>query len=595
MILCGILAYYSKQSFSESNIKDCISSLELIEHRGPNDKGIVLIDTINSLYKHYNKSQIIDNTILNEYSLGFNCNLILAHNRLSIIDLSTNAHQPMFFNNSWIVYNGEVYNYVELKKELIDLGYYFNSTSDTEVVLKAYHFWGKECIKKFNGMWSFVIWDGNKNKLFCSNDRFGVKPLYYLNNNNQVIFTSEIKQFKSFSNIELSINQKNSNLYISRGIHPLDNSTYYNEISRFPKSHTLDLDLKKEKLSFNFYKYYDLYNLPQKKIAHENAKFELKELLKNAISIRTRSDVNLGVSISGGIDSTLILQYLVQLQNGNKISTFSSITPGSSSDESYYINKVNDFYNTIPNYSNPIIEFEREDFNNFLKQIEFPPVTMSFYAQWLISRLMHNKNITINLVGQGADEIFGGYHTHYFRFLRYLIIKGKLISYFSELNAYSKIKGLNKINLHKIILSDLLTLFYYKSGIKKLDQRFNLERFSVIELIKIFKNDLIKYELPFFLHSDDRSSMGHSVETRHPFLDYRVVNFGYSLPNNLCLSKGWSKFILRNMIDNNLRDIKWRVDKKGFTTPFEDIAKNINGKPISIFDFRSYCFDTIFK
>ena len=536
MILCGILAYYSKQSFSESNIKDCISSLGLIEHRGPNDKGIVLIDTINSLYKHYNKSQIIDNTIHNEYSLDFNCNLILAHNRLSIIDLSTNAHQPMFFNNSWIVYNGEVYNYVELKKELIDLGYYFNSTSDTEVILKAYHFWGKECIKKFNGMWSFVIWDGNKNKLFCSNDRFGVKPLYYLNRHNQVIFTSEIKQFKSFSNIELSTNQKNANLYISRGIHPLDNSTYYNEINRFPKSHTLDLDLKKEKLSLNFYKYYDLYNLPQRKIAHENAEFELKELLKNAISIRTRSDVNLGVSISGGIDSTLILQYLVQLQNGNKISTFSSITPGSSSDESYYINKVNDFYNTIPNYSNPIIEFEREDFNNFLKQIEFPPVTMSFYAQWLISRLMHNKNITINLIGQGADEIFGGYHTHYYRFLRYLIIKGKLISYFSELNAYSNIKGLNKINLHKIILSDLLTLFYYKSGIKKLDQRFNLERFSVVELIKIFKNDLTKYELPFFLHADDRSSMGHSVETRHPFLDYRVVNFGYSLPNNFCLN-----------------------------------------------------------
>ena len=221
---------------------------------------------------------------------------------------------------------------------------------------------------------------------------------------------------------------------------------------------------------------------------------------------------------------------------------------------------------------------------------------MSFYAQWLIAKLMKEKGVTINLVGQGADEIFGGYHTHYYRYLRFLLLKGKIYKYFSELNAYSELRGVDKNVLHRIVVKDLAVLMAYKSGLRKIDNKLMNDNFKTSDITQFLKNDLLIYEMPYFLHSDDRSSMAHSIETRHPFLDYRIVDFGYQIPENFYFSKGWSKYILRQLLPDSLALIKWRKDKKGYTVPNDYFIKIItdhsNNPNLS---FRKKCMDVIYN
>ena len=588
--MCGILTYFTKGKVSENMMSDFIDSLQLVSHRGPDTSGLILINTKNGQCKSFFGSKI-------EYlnvDLSKNYNMIIGHKRLKVIDISDNGAQPMNFTDYWITYNGEIYNYIEIKNELIENGYTFKSSSDTEVILKAYDLWGMKCVEKFNGMWSFVIFNSKKEEIFVSNDRFGVKPLYYYTTKNDIIFGSELKQFKSFRSVNLSINKNNIDVYLKIGVNPTDYSTYYNEVKKFPNGNNLAFDLSKPHNDLAFVNYYNIHNITKKSIEFSDAKVELSALLSNSVKIRMRSDVKIGSSISGGIDSTLILQYL-NFFSEERIPTFSSISPNMPGDESNFINLVNNYFNVVPHYSLPLEEANKSDFERFLNQLELGPRTMSFYAQWLISKLMRKNNVTINLVGQGADEIFGGYHTHFFRYFRFLILKGRIITYFKELNAYSELKGIEAKKVHKIVLGDLMILFSYKTGLKKIDSKYNFERLKIVDMIEIFKSDFTNYELPFFIHSDDRSSMGHSIETRHPFLDYNVVEFGLGLPDKFLFRKGWSKYILRSIITDNLSAIKWRRDKKGFSVPHNLLKNKIFKNDLNEFQFRKKCIDIILK
>jgi asparagine synthase (glutamine-hydrolysing) len=355
----------------------------------------------------------------------------------------------------------------------------------------------------------------------------------------------------------------------------LDNTTYFNEIKRFPKSSLLKFDFS----NFNkeeHIQYYSIYNVKKRfELNFSDAIHEFSSLLTQSIEIRKRSDVKLGVSISGGIDSTLILQFLNQFTDNEKVQTFSAISPNKIGDESKFIYEVHKHFDVDTCFSYPLKEFNEADFYDFLDHVEFPVKTMSFYAQWNISKLMKSKGVTINLVGQGADEVFGGYRTHYIRYLRHLILKGNLITYFREVNAYSELKGIRKNILHRIVILDIGVLLMFKVGLRKIDVKMLNHWNKTSDITDFLKNDLNFYQLPFFLHSDDRSSMAHSIETRHPFLDYRIVDFGYSLSNEFCFKNGWSKYILRQSINDSLSRIKWRKDKKGYTVPNDELIKKI--------------------
>ncbi len=594
--MCGILAYYSKSHLNSKEISDSIQSLKSIKHRGPDGEGLVLINTNTGNHKIL-KTKDTPSDIEIKDTLTSDFNLLIGHRRLKIIDLTSYGHQPMEFKNNWISYNGEIYNYLEIKKELQIEGYKFKSSSDTEIVLKAYHCWGEKCLQKFNGMWSFIIWDNNLKSLFISNDRFGIKPLYVYKSSEKTIFTSEIKQFHFFNSIIKTKNIENCNLYLQYGYQPLDRTTYFNEISRFPCGSSLIFNF-----SNNFHEtlksYFSINNISvDNKWTSKNAITTLKNTLSDAITLRHRSDVELGISISGGIDSSILVQYgfdIHQLKFNKKLKSFSAVSPNMEGDESEFIHEVLNNYDLDSHFINPYESFDKNDFIKFVKQLEFPPTTTSFYAQWLVFRLMSQKGVKVNLVGQGADEVFGGYHSHYFRYFRTLIFKGKIMSYFSEINAYSEIREISRINLHKIVLSDTITFLKYKTELKKLDNKLLNYWYKINDLTDLLKSDFSTYQLPFYLHSDDRNSMSHSVETRHPFLDYRVVELGYSLPNNFLLKNGWSKYILRKILDESLEKIKWRRDKKGYTVPDSEIVRKLLPESKNLtFDFRQFCLSQI--
>ena len=596
--MCGILAYYSKSYLKSEEISDSIHSLNSIKHRGPDGEGVVLINTNTGNHKIL-KTKDTPSDIEIKNTLTSDFNLLIGHRRLKIIDLTSSGHQPMEFENNWISYNGEIYNYLEIKKELQIEGYKFMSSSDTEIVLKAYHCWGEKCLQKFNGMWSFVIWDNNLKSLFISNDRFGVKPLYFYKSSEKAIFTSEIKQFHFFNSILKTKNIENCNLYLDHGYQPLDQSTYFNEINRFPCSSSLVFNFSNN-FQENPKSYYSIYNIKiNNKWVFNDAITILKNTLSDAITLRHRSDVELGISISGGIDSSILVQYgfdIHQLKFNKKLKSFSAVSPNMKGDESEFIHEVLNNYDLDSHFINPYESFNKSDFIKFLNQLEFPPKSTAFYAQWLVSRLMSQKGVKVNLVGQGADEVFGGYHSHYFMYFKTLILKGKIMSYFSEISAYSEIREVSKINLHKIVLSDVTTFLKYKTELKKLDNKLLNYCHKINDLTSFLKSDFSSFQLPLYLHSDDRNSMSHSVETRHPFLDYRIVELGYSLPNNFLLKNGWSKYILRKVLDDSLVKIKWRKDKKGYTVPDSEIMGKVLPKSENLnFDFRQFCLNQIVK
>ena len=380
--MCGILAYYSKSYLKSEEISDSIHSLNSIKHRGPDGEGVVLINTNTGNHKIL-KTKDTPSDIEIKNTLTSDFNLLIGHRRLKILDLSNNAHQPMNFNKIWLTYNGEIYNYLEIKNELKLLGYDFITSSDTEVLLKAYDYWGVKCLEKFNGMWSFVLWDGNKNEIIISNDRFGIKPLYKYSTQKIQIYFSEIKQLKYFKEEAITLNQKNCDLFINTGFQPYETETYFNEIKRFEKGQYEILNCKTG-VSISD-KYYQLHSIVPNKINFNERLEEFNYLFDDAVYIRTRSDVEIGIAISGGVDSSLILERISNLKlfKANNLQSFSAVFPNTNADESFFINKLLEQFQLQSNFINPIEFLDAQSFKGHIKAIEFPPSSMTYFSQFI--------------------------------------------------------------------------------------------------------------------------------------------------------------------------------------------------------------------
>ena len=298
--MCGILSYYKKEGLSKDDIAESIHSLASINHRGPDGEGVCLINT---------KTKQIVSLRTPLTPLDYKCDvnsftdiedgkfdLLFGHKRLSIFDLTTAGHQPMIFEDGLvIVFNGEVYNFWEIREELKQKGYVFKTNSDTEVIIRAYQEWGEACLNKFNGMWAIVIYDSVKDKLFISKDRFGVKPLYFLENSECLIFASEIKQFRSFKKQTFSLNKVSIQTFIDEGSLDYDDTTFYNEVTRYRAGFFSSYFFSNQKIVGKSY-----YTLPSQtiKIKEEDAFEEYNRLFSLAVSRRMRADVKIGVAIS---------------------------------------------------------------------------------------------------------------------------------------------------------------------------------------------------------------------------------------------------------------------------------------------------------
>lgn len=570
--MCGILAYFNRNGIKHEQLSNSLSALKKINHRGPDGEGLVLINSKTGEFYNVITNETpkgnFKNTISPDEAANLNFDLLFGHRRLSIIDLSINGHQPMYDDNgNWIVFNGEIYNYIELRNELKKSNCTFKTESDTEVILKAYQIWGVNCVKKFNGMFSIVLFDKAKQQLFVVNDRYGVKPLYSYINSNELILSSEIRQIKEYKP-QLTYNSNSITNFVSHMYLDNTNDTFYNEIQRYPCAHFSEFKLHEKN---NIIQSEAYYKLEDTVINYSNPVEEFKHLLTDAVKIRLRSDVPVGFASSGGLDSSSILYVAYNLLKASNpdpnVETFSAIFPGTPGDESKYIKIVEEHLKIKSNYTNPLNEFNLNDLEDLIDHQEVPIQSMSFYAEWCVSRMVKKENVKVLLIGQGGDEILAGYHHHFYRYCRQLIMQGKILKYLSLIKKYAEIKGFKVNDLHKRILNEVKLSLKFKLGLQTLGTVLNTKWNKADKLIDLLKMDMLEFTLPTYLRSGDRSSMAFSIEARHPFLDYRLVDFCYSLPDDKKIKDGWQKWILREAMPEMPDSIRMRKDKIGFTAP----------------------------
>lgn len=572
--MCGIFGVLDNKS--EVDIFKLRKISELLSHRGPDDEGYFLASS-NAGDQNYYKGEVSSASLnLNNISNAVgSINLALLHRRLSIIDLTDSGHQPMNYADRFtIILNGEIYNYLEIKNELKAKGYTFKSESDTEVVLAAFMEWGNDCMKRFNGMWAFAIWDRKENKLLLSRDRFGVKPLYYYNKNGVFIFCSEIKGIRAYLGNNISIRPKAIAKFLEIGEYTVgeDDETMFCDIKQLLPGHNIII----RNTSINIINYWKL-NIKEGKNSLEKNIEEFKELFYDSIKLRLRSDVEVGSCLSGGIDSSSIVSFTSSKFN-KRLHTFSIIWPGEKCDESKFVAFVNNRHNCYAHAFRPELENVLDIIDKVTWYQELPLATGSLIAQWFVMREAKKEGIKVLLDGQGADEVTAGYP----RFIRSFLNEMILGLTFKQI-----IDNKNLLFQYGYSLRSLMSIFKsimnYKLG-------YENERRFFTSLNSHLKYELEEYCLPTLLHYEDRNSMAHSVESRVPFLDYRLVEFLFSVSADQKIGKSRTKYILLESMKEYLPpEIYNRRNKIGFETPIEkylkenEIYKNFNWlKDISI-------------
>ncbi|MFH0861092.1 MAG: asparagine synthase (glutamine-hydrolyzing) [Candidatus Altiarchaeota archaeon] len=530
--------------------------MEKLHHRGPDDDGVLA-----------------------------GRNVTLGHRRLSIIDLSELGHQPM--NDSagryTIVYNGEVYNFEELRESLKRRGYKFVSDTDTEVVLYAYIEYGEKSLDMFNGMFAFCIYDREKDSLFLARDRFGIKPLYYFFDGTRFIFSSEIPAIL-VHDIKTKPNKRVIRDFLLYDITDHTDETFFEGIRIFPKGHCATFNLNANKLKIKKWWVNDFSR--KSNIEYNTAVNEFRELLRDSVNIRLISDVPVGTCLSGGIDSSAIA-CLINDSKKTEITTFSAVFPGFSRDESHYMDTVCGVTGMKNERTYPTAETIRDDLFEFVKAHGEPVPGPAPYSSYCVFKLAKNDNVTVLLNGQGADELLAGYHYFYGFYLKGLLKRLALKRFLFELLSllHSRESKLALLSLIYLNMPRRLQRNYFarKSNINKnlLKARGTdfFEKYYSCSNLKDTLKFHIEHKLEHLLKWEDRNSMAHSREARVPFLDYRIVKFIQRMPEEYIIRMGLTKSILRDAMREVIPSlILDRKDKIGFDTPEDEWLREENMK-----------------
>jgi len=504
------------------------------------------------------------------------------HRRLAILDLSELGHQPMedTTNGCVITYNGEIYNYVELRQELVRRGYQFRSNSDTEVILKAYACWGQECVHKFNGMWAFAIFDPARQLIFCSRDRFGVKPFYYAQPAGGFAFGSEIRQLLPLlARVDADASVLIS--FLAARVAEDPERTFYAGVRKLPGAHNLIYDLVTQ--TFSIKRYYTLEAKADYAALDLGAALEtFQSLFRDAIHLRLRSDVRVGTCLSGGMDSSSIATLAAEAYGHQSHQAFSAITAISeetATDESQFARRIVensrlDWITVKPDY----IAF-RESIDAVVRAQEEPFSSASVSMQYFVMREARRANIPVLLDGQGGDETLLGYERYFADHLLQSLKDGQA---FQALGVLAGLGRNGRKGAFGAMLRNLL--YFHTPGLRRMaiGNQLSLFRPQFDSLIRaavkppngydglfgMQKQEIERTNLPALLRYEDKNSMAHSIETRLPFLDYRLVEFAASASTAVKLHDGWGKYLLRKSMDGRMpSDIVWRKHKFGFEAP----------------------------
>ena len=572
--MCGICGIIKSNNLIDTN--QLLSMTRVLRHRGPDDEGFILGDKENNIFKSFHHDETIDSIKSKTPKLenNLNANLGFGFRRLSILDLSENGHQPMQFDEAglWIVFNGEIYNYIEIRDELSAKGYTFKSNSDTEVILKAYHKWGEDCVHKFNGMWAFAIWDSKEKKLFCSRDRFGIKPFYYhYKQQKEFLFASEIKAILQV--IDSPSDKQTLFDSFAYGYSDHNERTFFEDIKQLRGGHNLIL----HNGNLSIYQYYKIKSQPCQD-SFENSKDKLRELLFDAVRIRLRSDVPLGYALSGGIDSSSIVGIASKINCGSN-NTFSMIYPGENVDESFYINKVIEKTGVNHHFVSPTTEDFIKELENFIWHQEEPFIGTSYFGEFKLRELIRKNNVTVSLEGQGADEIITGYTSLLYPYFFDLMSDFRFQKFIKEYRYFDNyLSSPVKIIKAYLLRNRRADDNYLNKKYPFLNDEFLNETYNNGDVFEKFKsgshlNDalyemLLYTSIPQQLVRADKSSMAFSVECRFPFLDYRVVEYAINLSYDYKTKNGLTKYILREALKDLLpTEVYNRRDKIGFAIP----------------------------
>ncbi len=519
-------------------------------------------------------------------------NIALGHRRLSIIDLSDAGAQPMHFLNRYaIIHNGEIYNYPELKEELKKQGYNFFTKTDTEVIAAAYHCWQSACVDHFDGMFAFAIWDEETKTVFGARDRFGEKPFYYYFDNNQFVFASEMKALWA-AGIDRKPNLKMLFNYITIGYtdNPLKpEETFFENIYKLPPATSFTFDAATHVLDIETYWDIEL-NTVNKNISDEEAIQKFNSLFQTSVKIRLRSDVAIGTSLSGGLDSSGVIATAcsftahLPITIGTPLTSFTAIFPGFEKDESVFAQQVSEKFNlqhfTIPVNANDLInDFEKLSFHQ-----EEPVTSASVLAQYKVYELAKKNGVKVLLDGQGADETIAGYHQYYKWYWQELFANRQLLRS-GEIKAARKI-GIQEPFGYKNIIAALFPDFanvflekhYLLHALKQQDltaefiNKQSKEAYYTTpphyNLNGVLYFNTMQHGLEELLRYADRNSMANGREVRLPFLSHELVEFLFTLPSKFKIRNGWTKWLLRQSMKEKLPDeIVWRKEKIGFEPP----------------------------
>lgn len=559
--MCGIAGFFSKEHPISGN--DFYLAHSKMANRGPDDEGFSIFVANNIINAYGDRS--IDNVKSKAIQIQKIPTLTaaLSHVRLSIIDLTEGGHQPFTEQSLSMVFSGEIYNYKELKEELQKIGHTFRTLSDSEVLFHAYQEWGTDCFNKCNGMWAVAFYHIKEDKLILSRDRFGVKPLFYRCNNDILTFASEIKVIASFQQKNY-INKTCATRYLTQSILCDEQETLFENIYEVPPGCIITFNSGKKTSTRRYWQY-----KPELKNYKEEEAVELFDyLFRDSIHLRMRSDVEVGSLLSGGLDSNVIVGTLYKEGLiSNNYRTYSSVYNDKRFSEQKYIEKTIQKFDICSDLLCITPELVMDTIDSAIYHLEMPTRAIPMMLQYLLyQRIAKTSSVKVVLNGQGADELFGGYNSDYItRFLQ-LFYDKRYVQMIREIKNY-------KSNRH-VSLKQILSGIFHQSKVKPIHKK---NAFNEIAFNQITKTPLREY-----LMYDDRAAMAFGIENRAPFLDYRLVEFAYTLSSDLKVNLTFNKAVVRNYaLKNKLIDetIINRKDKMGFVSP-QEIWQKVEWKGI---------------
>lgn len=561
--MCGIATLFRFRGASiDTGVIEAMT--EAVRHRGPDGSGTTYLALRPGGVDDLGASPKVE------------WHVALGHRRLSILDLSVAGKQPMAYRgHHWLTFNGEIYNYVELREELERLGHQFHSHSDTEVVLAAYDQWGPDCFARFRGMWGLVLVDGQRQVAVLSRDRLGIKPLYLAQAEGVLAVASEIKQFFCVSALRIHPDKEVLADYLATG-YEQEGYTFFAGVTPVSPGTWLSVDLKTGDVS-QPHEYWFPERVEVSVDDPREAGRLLRDSLRESVRIHLRSDVPVGCALSGGLDSSSIAACVAELTNGSsqRFDTFSVVFPGCAIDEQVFSQQVVDLVHSSPHYITPTPQQFLDDLDRLLWIHDEPVGSLAQYAAYVLARLTREAGVPVTLNGQGGDEVLGGYWQSYFMHLHGLMRSGRLLKLGRHF-AGAVLPGGNP----ELPRQAPVMLRRYRARLQAVSaangggsSRNGNAQGTLRRLLEMSEQqrrvfDIRQMYLPRLLKWDDRNFMAFSVEGRYPFLDHQLIELALSFAPGLLYKRGWTKEPLRRGLQGMLPEtILRRRTKLGFETP----------------------------